>query len=267
MASPEKYVVQDIDLLGGGGAGLLPGSSASPLETEGWQQQQQQSSAASARRHIASAVAKEGMRSADLGHMARAITFHQHFGDGQQLSKLNADVQALAQGTRFDEIDKFVAVTGGPASASTQPDKATAESAAKKFIDSTTSRAWIPTLFAVKGRASPTCPMILTCLMAVAVTVIEIEVLTKERVGTVACADDDSKLCKRYSLVAPYTTVAVVGGALFFLMVFRTNASYDRWWEGRKKWGMIINRTRDFVRQSCTFIQEPLLTDQMTRWT
>ena len=27
-------------------------------------------------------------------------------------------------------------------------------------------------------------------------------------------------------------------------MVFRTNSAYDRWWEGRKQWGALINHTR-----------------------
>ena len=30
--------------------------------------------------------------------------------------------------------------------------------------------------------------------------------------------------------------------------VFRTNASYARWDEGRKMWGMVLNRTRDICR-------------------
>ena len=31
--------------------------------------------------------------------------------------------------------------------------------------------------------------------------------------------------------------------------VFRTNSSYGRWDEARKMWGLIVNRSRDFVRQ------------------
>lgn len=31
--------------------------------------------------------------------------------------------------------------------------------------------------------------------------------------------------------------------------VFRTNSSYDRWWEARKLWGGVVNRSRDVVRQ------------------
>ena len=28
-----------------------------------------------------------------------------------------------------------------------------------------------------------------------------------------------------------------------------TNSSYDRWWEARKLWGGVVNRSRDIVRQ------------------
>src|SRR5262249_13518999 len=35
------------------------------------------------------------------------------------------------------------------------------------------------------------------------------------------------------------------GGAILgLLLVLRTNAGYERWWEGRKPWGGIINRCR-----------------------
>jgi len=53
----------------------------------------------------------------------------------------------------------------------------------------------------------------------------------------------------------PHVTLALGQGfnltafALSLLLVFRTNSSYDRWWEGRKLWGGVVNRTRDFVRQ------------------
>ena len=41
----------------------------------------------------------------------------------------------------------------------------------------------------------------------------------------------------------------MIGVALGLLLVFRTNASFDRWWEGRKLLGGIVNRTRDMARQ------------------
>jgi len=37
--------------------------------------------------------------------------------------------------------------------------------------------------------------------------------------------------------------------ALSLLLVFRTNSSYNRWWEARKLWGGVVNRSRDIVRQ------------------
>lgn len=36
---------------------------------------------------------------------------------------------------------------------------------------------------------------------------------------------------------------------LGLLLVFRTNASYERFWEGRKLWGTMINTTRNLARQ------------------
>lgn len=41
---------------------------------------------------------------------------------------------------------------------------------------------------------------------------------------------------------------SMVGVALGLLLVFRTNASYDRYWEGRKLWGGIVNETRNLIR-------------------
>ncbi|MDX2266934.1 MAG: bestrophin family ion channel [Bryobacter sp.] len=40
----------------------------------------------------------------------------------------------------------------------------------------------------------------------------------------------------------------LVGFALGLLLVFRTNASYDRFWEGRKLWGGMVNECRNLVR-------------------
>lgn len=31
------------------------------------------------------------------------------------------------------------------------------------------------------------------------------------------------------------------------LLVFRTNTAYDRWWEGRKQWGSLVNTSRNFA--------------------
>ena len=40
----------------------------------------------------------------------------------------------------------------------------------------------------------------------------------------------------------------MVGTALGLLLVFRTNQSYDRWWDGRKLWGSMVNTCRNLAR-------------------
>ena len=44
---------------------------------------------------------------------------------------------------------------------------------------------------------------------------------------------------------------ALTGFAVSLLMLFRTNRSYDRWWEARKIWGGVLNRVRDITTQVC----------------
>ena len=40
---------------------------------------------------------------------------------------------------------------------------------------------------------------------------------------------------------------SLLGFVLSLLLVFRTNTAYDRWWEGRKFWGKLVNDSRNFV--------------------
>ncbi|RYY21960.1 MAG: hypothetical protein EOO04_17005 [Chitinophagaceae bacterium] len=39
----------------------------------------------------------------------------------------------------------------------------------------------------------------------------------------------------------------LLGFALSLLLVFRTNTAYDRWWEGRKLWGALVNNSRNLA--------------------
>lgn len=65
----------------------------------------------------------------------------------------------------------------------------------------------------------------------------------------------------------PATVHTLVGLALGLLLVFRTNASYDRFWEGRKLWGGIVNETRNLIRSSETFLQDnPVARRDIARW-
>lgn len=38
-----------------------------------------------------------------------------------------------------------------------------------------------------------------------------------------------------------------LGFAISILLVFRTNTAYDRWWEGRKLWGSLVNSSRNLA--------------------
>jgi putative membrane protein len=38
-----------------------------------------------------------------------------------------------------------------------------------------------------------------------------------------------------------------LGVVLSILLSFRTNSAYDRWWEGRKKWGELVNNSRNLA--------------------
>ncbi len=40
---------------------------------------------------------------------------------------------------------------------------------------------------------------------------------------------------------------SLLGFVLSLLLVFRTNTAYDRWWEGRKLWGRLVNDSRNFA--------------------
>lgn len=58
------------------------------------------------------------------------------------------------------------------------------------------------------------------------------------------------------NLSIPATLHAMVGVALGLLLVFRTNASYDRFWEGRKIIGSMVANARDLARQSASYVSE-----------
>lgn len=55
---------------------------------------------------------------------------------------------------------------------------------------------------------------------------------------------------------------SLLGFAISMLLVFRTNTAYDRWWEGRKQWGSLVNATRNMAIKLNMFLPE---TDRATR--
>ena len=68
-------------------------------------------------------------------------------------------------------------------------------------------------------------------------------------------------------MAIPETAHSLIGSALALLLVFRTNSSYDRFWEGRKQWGGIVNESRNFARQCEAWCgADRALTDSAIRW-
>lgn len=63
------------------------------------------------------------------------------------------------------------------------------------------------------------------------------------------------------------TVHSLIGVALGLLLVFRTNASYDRFWEGRKLWGGIVNESRNLVRAAnAMLVSSPASLHEIKRW-
>lgn len=54
------------------------------------------------------------------------------------------------------------------------------------------------------------------------------------------------------------TTVvhSLLGIVLGLLLVFRTNTAYDRWWEGRKLWGSLVNDSRNLALKLNIILKE-----------
>jgi putative membrane protein len=65
--------------------------------------------------------------------------------------------------------------------------------------------------------------------------------------------------------VAPYEIIGVV---LALLLVLRTNAGYDRWYEARKLWGGIVNQSRNLATIGNVYgPQDKEWQDEFARWT
>lgn len=47
----------------------------------------------------------------------------------------------------------------------------------------------------------------------------------------------------------------LLGFVLSMLLVFRTNSAYDRWWEGRKLWGSLVNNSRNMAMKLNAFFE------------
>lgn len=75
-----------------------------------------------------------------------------------------------------------------------------------------------------------------------------------------------------FGISLPFTPVPfqIAGVALAIFLGFRNNSAYDRWWEGRKLWGGIVNQSRAFARQVMTLpvvpeVDRPALAESQRR--
>lgn len=54
----------------------------------------------------------------------------------------------------------------------------------------------------------------------------------------------------------PIAVPGILGTIISFLLAFKSNQAYDRWWEARIIWGSIVNESRTLVRQIITFYKD-----------
>jgi ion channel-forming bestrophin family protein len=71
-----------------------------------------------------------------------------------------------------------------------------------------------------------------------------------------------------HAVAIPDKPHVLVGPALALLLVFRTNTANDRYWEGRRLWGAIVNTSRNIRRKAdALFRDEPATAERITEWT
>ncbi len=97
-----------------------------------------------------------------------------------------------------------------------------------RFHKSDTFRALLPMIIAI-------------CIYSGVVAWFEVDFLKME---------NDSKL-KNLSIMHSLLTFVIST-----LLVFRTNTAYDRWWEGRKLWGTLVNSSRNLAMKMNAILPE-----------
>ncbi len=71
-----------------------------------------------------------------------------------------------------------------------------------------------------------------------------------------------------HPVAMPATVHTLVGLAVGLLLVFRTNSSYHRFWEGRQLWGGQVNESRNLARGAAVHLRgDPVLLEHVIRWT
>ncbi|HTL89929.1 MAG TPA: bestrophin family ion channel [Leptolyngbya sp.] len=69
----------------------------------------------------------------------------------------------------------------------------------------------------------------------------------------------------RYPVSLPALASLIPNIVLGLLLVFRTNTAYDRFWEGRKAWGKLVNDARNLARQVWVSVAETSEQDRVSK--
>ncbi|QNF33927.1 hypothetical protein HUW51_14785 [Adhaeribacter swui] len=70
-----------------------------------------------------------------------------------------------------------------------------------------------------------------------------------------------------YKIPLNPTPFTLIGIAMAIFLGFRNNASYDRFWEGRKLWGALLIDSRSLTRQALTLTQLPAQSGKVVAFT
>ena len=102
------------------------------------------------------------------------------------------------------------------------------------------SRAWFTLIF--KFHKSDTLRMLLPAMLGLAsfatlIIYLELEVF-------------------KVSFKSASIMFSLLGFVISMLLVFRTNTAYERWWEGRKLWGSLVNSSRNMAIKLNAFLPE-----------
>lgn len=66
----------------------------------------------------------------------------------------------------------------------------------------------------------------------------------------------------KFPVSQPILASVIPSIVLGLLLVFRTNTAYDRYWEGRKFWGNLVNNVRNLARQIWINVEESVIEDK-----
>jgi len=108
---------------------------------------------------------------------------------------------------------------------------------------------WTETLLACRGRARASFPCWIVIIEAFILAVI---------------AEVNPELAEEFVISGQMH--ALVGGCVTFLIVFRTQYAFRKWWDGRTAFGQIVQISRTLGQQITVYVEDTALCDLMVRY-